>query len=181
MNALGCVTGRFQPVHGQHLSLFGIALQRCAHLVVAITNPDSAARQAEPTSAHRHTADANPFGYFERCRLIEAALTECGWRERCTLVPFDLGRPALWPQYVPLHAEQFVRAYGDWEREKARRLQDAGYPVVLIDGEPHNRQSASAIRDSLRRGDADWRSMVPPATLPLLEDLQRGHAMEPRT
>lgn len=180
MSPLGCVTGRFQPVHGQHLSLFGIALQSCRHLVVAITNPDSAAWQAEPTSAHRHTADANPFSYFERCRLIEAALHERGWQGRCTLVPFDLRRPELWPQYVPTQARQFVRAYGDWEREKARRLQDAGYTVLLVDGDPDARQSASEIRDRLRRGDPGWRRMVPAATVPLLEELQREHFAERR-
>lgn len=180
MSPLGCVTGRFQPVHGQHLSLFGIALQDCRHLVVAVTNPDSAARRLEPTSAHRHTAVANPFSYFERCCLIEAALHERGWRERCTLVPFDLGQPALWPQYVPLHARQYVRAYSDWEREKAQRLQGAGYAVVLIDGDPHTKQSASGIRDSLARGDSLWRTMVPPATLALLEQLQRDRALNTR-
>ncbi len=179
MIPFGCVTGRFQPVHGQHLSLFAIALQRCQHLLVAITNPDSSACEVEPTSMHRHTAEANPFNYFERCRLIEAALRERGWRDRCTLVPFDLRRRDLWPQYVPLMAQQFVRAYSDWEREKARRLQEAGYAVVLIDGDPQAKQSASNIRDSLRRGDLRWREMVPVATLPLLEQLQRERAWRP--
>ena len=41
MRTLGCVTGRFQPVHEQHLELFGIALAECAHQIVAVTNPDT--------------------------------------------------------------------------------------------------------------------------------------------
>ncbi len=45
--ALACVTGRFQPLHDQHLELFEIALTHCEHLIIAITNPDPGARQAE--------------------------------------------------------------------------------------------------------------------------------------
>lgn len=180
MSFLGCVTGRFQPVHRQHLSLFGIALEHCEHLVVAIANPDSSAWEAEPTSAHRHTQAANPLSYFERARLIEAALHAQGWRDRCTLVPFDIRRPELWPQYVPKHARQFVRAYSDWEREKARRLRDAGYPLDLIEGDVRAKLSASEIRECLRRGDPGWRAMVPAATVPLLEQLQPERFMDTR-
>ena len=171
MIPLGCVTGRFQPIHQQHLGLFDIALEACTHLIIAVTNPDTGARHREPGSAHRRTASANPFSYFERARLITAALREHGVAEHCTLVPFDLARNNIWPQYVPSNARHFVRAYGEWEREKARRLEHAGYAVTLLEGNAANRVSASEIRASLRAGDGAWQALVPAATRPVLEQM----------
>ena len=78
MTALACVTGRFQPVHHQHLELFEIALREADHLIVAVTNPDHTARHEESTSDHRHTDGANPFTYFQRLRLLQAAWTAPG-------------------------------------------------------------------------------------------------------
>jgi nicotinamide-nucleotide adenylyltransferase len=178
---LGCVTGRFQPVHDQHLALFEIALAECRHLVVAVTNPDTGARHAESTSAHRHTASANPFNYFERVRLLEAAVRDRGLAERTTLVPFDLNRPEIWSQYVPLSARQFVRAFSDWEREKARWFEHAGYAVTVLDGDPSDRLSASDIRAGMRAGDGSWHRLVPAATMPLLDDMLQGVPMAERT
>ena len=167
---LGCVTGRFQPVHAQHLALFDTALAHCGHLVVAVTNPDSGARRQEAASAHRHTAAANPFTYFERVLVLQAALDERGLTGRATIVPFDLARPVLWAEYVPLSARQFVRAYSDWEREKARRLAAAGYAVTLLDGDSALRLSSSDIRARMWSGD-EWQQLVPVATVPVLRRL----------
>lgn len=166
---LGCVTGRFQPVHDQHLELMEIALAHCAHVVVAVTNPDVQARHEDPTSAHRHTAAANPFTYYERARLLDAALRARGLAERITVVPFDLTRPEVWPEYVPRHARQFVRTYEAWERRKADLLAAAGYPVTVLDGDPAGKLSASEVRAQLAGGA--WREVVPAATVPLLESL----------
>ncbi len=171
MIALGCVTGRFQPVHNQHLALFEIALAQCGYLVVAVTNPDIAARHQESTSTHRHTPAANPFSYFERVRLLEAAVRERGLAERTTMVPFDLTRRDVWGQYVPLSARQYVRAYSDWERQKARWFEQAGYTVTLLDGDSSDRLSASDIRADMRDGHDGWRAFVPAATVPLLTEL----------
>ncbi|PVY96014.1 cytidyltransferase [Actinomycetospora cinnamomea] len=166
---LAAVTGRFQPVHAQHLELFALALAEHDHLVVAVTNPDAGARHTAATSAHRHTDEANPFTYYERVRLLDAALTGAGIAHRTTVVPFDLTRPSLWPEYVPLAAVQYVRAYSPWEKDKAGRLADGGYPVVVIDGDPATKRDASAIR--ARFADGTWVELVPPATVPVLAEL----------
>lgn len=181
LTSLACVTGRFQPVHAQHLELFELALADCDHLVVAVTNPDAGARHREPTSSHRHTAAANPFTYFERCRLLAAAAQGQGLDRYITTVPFDLTRPELWPQYVPLAARQFVRAYSDWEREKGRRLQGAGYRVTLLEGDAATRTSASDIRAALAAGGSGWRPLVPAATIALLEELLQRTPMVQRS
>jgi nicotinamide-nucleotide adenylyltransferase len=176
---LGCVTGRFQPVHRQHVELVEIALRRCDHVVVAVTNPDPAARHEERTSAHRHTASANPFTYYERARLLGVALDPA----RTTVVPFDLTRPALWAEYVPLRAHQFVRAYDGWERQKAGLLGAAGYPVSLLDGDPTTKLSATEVRrllDADGGEDGDWTDAVPAATVPLLRELLARTPMRER-
>ncbi|WP_243741770.1 cytidyltransferase [Actinomycetospora succinea] len=163
------MTGRFQPVHDQHLELFALALAAHDHLVVAVTNPDTGARHVASTSTHRHTDEANPFTYFERTRLLTAALAGAGMADRATVVPFDLTRPALWPEYVPRHAVQYVRTFSAWETDKAGRLADGGYEVVVVDGDPATKLDAAAIRAAFR--DDSWPSLVPPATVPVLRDL----------
>lgn len=176
---LGCVTGRFQPVHDQHLELIGIALAECRHVIVAVTNPDTGARHQEVTSAHRHTAAANPFTYYERSRLLTAALAGAGWAGRTTVVPFDLTRPALWPDYVPLDSRQFVRAFDGWERQKAAALEAGGYPVTLLDGDPAAKRSASTVR-ALLTADGPWRDAVPAGVAPLLAELLAAAPMATR-
>lgn len=166
---LAAVTGRFQPVHHQHLELFALALAEHDHLVVAVTNPDSGARAEAATSAHRHTDAANPFTYFERLRLLRAAFDGAGLGDRTSVVPFDLTRPHLWPEYVPLGARQFVRAYSAWEKDKAGQLADGGYAVTVVDGDPAAKLDAAAIR--ARFADGTWEALVPPATLQILREL----------
>jgi cytidyltransferase-like protein len=167
--SLAAVTGRFQPVHAQHLELFGHALRHHDELVVAVTNPDTGSRRREATSAHRHTDAANPFTYYERLRLLTAALTGAGLAERAVVVPFDLTRPDLWPQYVPRHARHYVRAYSAWEMDKAAQLEAGGYAVTVLDGDPSAKLDASAIRAAF--DDGSWAAMVPTATLPVLRTL----------
>ncbi|MEJ2865605.1 cytidyltransferase [Actinomycetospora flava] len=166
---LAAVTGRFQPVHAQHLELFALALAEHDHLVVAVTNPDTAARHVAATSTHRHTDDANPFTYFERLQLLTAALAGAGMAERTTVVPFDLTRPEVWAEYVPRDAVHYVRAYSAWEKDKAERLADGGYGVVVVEGDPATKLDAATIR--ARFGDGTWAELVPPATVPVLTGL----------
>ena len=170
--APACVTGRFQPVHEDHLRLFRIALADRGRLIVGITNPDPGSRRPEAGSEHRHRPDANPFTYHERVELIIAALGTTEVR----FVPFDLGRPEHWAHYVPLCAVQYVGRHGDWEAEKAHRLAAAGYRVVEVDGAAGARRSASAIREAMRDG-AGWEPLVPAPTVePLRAMLARRRA-----
>ena len=178
---LVCVSGRFQPVHADHLRLFRTALDEGDRLVVAVTNPDPGTRRAEPTSDHRHRADANPFTYFERIELLAAALAHSDGlgEERAAqvrFVPFDLARPEHWAHYVPLSAVQYVGVYGPWEQEKAERLSAGGYRVVQVPGDASTRLTSTAIRAAVRAGQ-DWERLVPPATVPPLRALlAHGHA-----
>jgi cytidyltransferase-like protein len=179
MSRLAAVTGRFQPVHAQHVELFGRALAEADRLVVAVTNPDAEARHAEPTSAHRHTDQANPFTYYERARMLDAALAGAGLAARATVVPFDLTRPGVWGDYVPLAARQLVRVYDGWERQKADWLAAAGYPVTVLDGDPAQRVSGTGIRAALRAG-TDPATVLPPAAASVLAELLAERGMDLR-
>ena len=172
---LACVTGRFQPVHADHLRLFRLALVACSRLVVAVTNPDPGTRRPESASAHRHLDEANPFTYFERLELLTAALGSSEGvgpeiAARVRIVPFDLGRPDHWPHYVPFSAVQYIGVYGPWEREKSRRLAAAGYRVVEVAGDERTRRTSTAIRQALRAREA-WEPLVPSATVEPLTNL----------
>lgn len=179
--SLACVTGRFQPVHADHLRLFRIALAGCGRLVVGVTNPDPESLRPEPGSDHRHLAEANPFTYDERVGLLETALASpegvgAEAAARVRIVPFDLGRPERWPLHVPLRAVQYVGRHGPWEAEKVRRLAAGGYRVVEVDGGPGERRTATAIREAMRAG-AGWEELVPPAVVePLRALLARRRA-----
>jgi nicotinamide mononucleotide adenylyltransferase len=161
------VTGRFQPVHQDHLRLFRIGLEERGRLIVGITNPDPSSRRPEPGSAHRHREDANPFTYWERAELLLAALEH---DPRVVIVPFDLGRPELWECYAPLDAVQYVGRGGAWETEKARRLAAAGYRVIEAEPGPGERRTSTEIRAAIRAG-GDWERLVPPATVGLLREI----------
>lgn len=167
--SLAAVTGRFQPVHDQHLELFAYALERHDALVVAVTNPDRGARRREVTSDHRHTDAANPFTYYERVRLLTAALQGAGLADRAVVVPFDLTRPQVWPDYVPPHAVHYVRAYSAWEKDKAAQLAAGGYAVTVVDGDPTTKLDATDIRAAF--DDGSWVGLVPPSIVPLLREL----------
>ncbi len=162
------VTGRFQPIHFDHLALLRHAFALAEHVVVGITNPEPAARTAHPGSAHRHLASANPWTYDERAALIAAALHADGVAaDRYTILPFPLDEPARWPDLVPPGTPQLVRVFSDWEREKVRRFSEQGYPPIVLEGDIATRLSASDIRAAMRSGAA-WQAQVPPGARELL-------------
>ena len=153
------VTGRFQPFHRGHLELVrmaaswsdrmigdGVVADPSAELWIGITNPDQRSQQEHPDSAHRHLPEANPFTYWQRQRMIAAALRgECP-DLRVVIVPFPLDAPETWFDYIPRDAQQFVRSFTPWERSKAQALRAGGYEVTEIEGDPNTVVRASAIR-----------------------------------
>lgn len=170
MTSLAAVTGRFQPFHVEHLELVQRALGEFDRVVIGVTNPDSRSLQAHPNSAHRHKPEANPYTYWQRYRMITAALGECGLVDRVEVVPFPLDEPSVWAQYIPLHAVQYVRVYTPWERSKVERLRDGGYEVRDVQPRSSKPLRASDIRASLAGdNDAAWQMLVPGSIVGMLE------------
>lgn len=164
------VTGRFQPFHVDHLELVQWALAHAERVCIGITNPVGEQRQAHPASAHRHRADANPWDDAQRAALIRAALAAAAVPvARYDIVPFPLDDPSRWAAILPAGTPQLVRVFSDWEREKLRRFEAAGYPVVALQGDPARRVSATDIRAALATG-TPWQQWVPPGARELLAE-----------
>ncbi|MGH9114518.1 MAG: adenylyltransferase/cytidyltransferase family protein, partial [Acidimicrobiales bacterium] len=77
-------------------------------------------------------------------------------------------------------AVQFVRAYSDWEREKAGRLAAAGYRVRLLDGDPARQVRATDVRLRLQLGGG-WEDHVPPAIVAALREMIHERSMTERS
>lgn len=170
------VTGRFQPLHVDHLDLLRRAFALGEQVIIGITNPDAAPRRAHAASAHRHLPEANPYSFAERRELIDCALAaEPGVAGRYRIVACDLDDPRGWSSLFPAGTTQLVRVFSDWEREKLRRFTAAGFPVIELAGDPQTRVSASDIRSAMRAG-MPWQHWVPPAVAARLEQWRRRSA-----
>jgi nicotinamide mononucleotide adenylyltransferase len=157
--------GRFQPFHNEHLAYLRWAHSYGTHLFIGITNFDRTAIQKESTSNHRHTAFANPFTYWERAVMIKDALLEAGVDpSQFTIVALPIHAPKKWSEFVPTDPNESIhllRVFSEWEQEKAKRLQSAGYQVITEIGSP-KLISASTIRKAILF-DKNYSDLVPPA------------------
>ena len=160
----GCVHGRFQPFHVQHLEYALRAKERCRRLIVGITNPDPTWVQREASSEHLHAAESNPFTYVERALMVEGSLLDEGLEalDFC-VVPFPIQAPELCRFYVPEGTPHFVRVYSGWEEEKVRRLTAQGFAVEVLDGGREKGISGSEVRRLMGAG-LPWESLVPNAS-----------------
>ena len=157
----GMVHGRFQPFHSGHLHYTLEAFRRSEHLIIGITNPDPSEAQAEAADTQRHTPEANPFTFFERQWMIRAALVDAGVAlRRVSIVPFPIHAPERWTYYCPKETVQFIRVFSEWGREKATRLQAAGWQVEVLDPGATKQESGSAVRRCLSQGRG-WEQLVP--------------------
>ena len=157
----GMVHGRFQPFHTGHLHYTLEALRRSEHLIIGITNPDPFATQVEAADTQRHTPEANPFTFFERQWMIRSALIEAGVKlSRVSIVPFPIHAPERWAYYCPKETVQFIRVFSEWGREKAARLQAAGWQVEILDPGATKQDSGRTVRGCLIQGQG-WEQLVP--------------------
>lgn len=174
--AVGMVHGRFQPFHNGHLEYALAAAEHCRHLVVGITNPDPTHVRAEPANRARSTAEANPFPYHLRYRLVRAALEEAGVDSgRLSVVPFPIHQPELWSHYVPDLTVHFMRVFSAWEAAKGERLAAAGHVVRVLHEGVVEQVTGTEVRRRMSVAGA-WRELVPPAVAALLEEARRGEA-----
>jgi cytidyltransferase-like protein len=160
----GIVLGRFQPFHVGHLEYFEAARRRCERLIVGITNPDIAALHHHHSDPNRSQRESNPFSYFLRHEVIEAALLGQGWDARTfAIVPADLDAPRV-GAFMPAPAESkvFVTIYDAWGEEKLRRVADQGFDIEILwrRSMAERATSGSEIRQLMRTGQP-WAHLVP--------------------
>jgi nicotinamide-nucleotide adenylyltransferase len=167
----GMVHGRFQPFHFGHLEYVLAAFQRCEHLIVGITNPDPSLIVAEATDSERHKPEANLFTFFERQRMIRAALVEASIElSRISIVPFPIHHPERWRFYCPQETVLFIRLYSDWGKEKMRRFQERGWVVEILDPGVAKHVSGGEVRRRLQAAQG-WEALVPPAVAEVLREI----------
>jgi cytidyltransferase-like protein len=160
----GIVLGRFQPFHMGHLEYFEAARRRSERLIVGITNPDISALRHHHSDPNRSQRESNPFPYFVRHEVIEAALLGEGWNsETFAIVPADLDTPrigAFLPH--PAQAKVFVTIYDAWGEEKLRRIADQGFEIEILWRRTmaERATSGSEIRQLMRTGQP-WAHLVP--------------------
>lgn len=164
------IHGRFQPFHLGHLEYLRGAVERCDELWVGITNPDPARIRPEPSDPQRHLPESNPWTYWERLLMVEAAAADIGVEVHA--IPFPVNEPELWPAYVPEGVTQFIRLFSEWGGTKLDRLREAGYEVVVLDEGAEKQISGAEVRAAMREG-GDWESLVPPGVARVLKSLDR--------
>ena len=171
----GCVHGRFQPFHREHLEYVLRAKERCGRLIVGITNPDPTWANREEFSDHRHAPGSNPFTYIERALMVDGSLLGVGLEAReFVLVPFPIQPPELIRYYVPGETVHFVRVYSAWEEEKVRRLKEHGLTVEVLDRGRQKGLSGSEVRRLIRSG-LRWEHLLPPASARVVREILARH------
>lgn len=160
---VGCVHGRFQVFHNEHLEYVMAAADRCAHLYVGLTAAAPTTLHTAMRAPHRNKKINNPLEYGERRDMVEAALLEAGLRpEDFSVVRFPIETPHLLEFFVPTKARLFTTINDDWNKEKIRVLEQHGYEVEVL-WERQKGCSGSDIRQRMLTGDTSWQRDVPPA------------------
>lgn len=160
----GAVCGRFQIFHNDHLQYILAAKARCKRLIVGITSPDKSVNPVEAADPNRGLDEANPCTYYERMKMVEAALLEAGLsRAEFDIVPFPIGKPELMRFYIPEGTHLFVTILDEWGRCKTDRLKDYGYEVEVLWERTDKVISSSMIRRQITE-NGEWRRFVPGAT-----------------
>jgi len=171
MHEIGVIHGRFQVLHNDHLVYLLAGKARCRHLVVGVTNPDPLVTRDDAADPHRSGTAANPLTYFERYRMVRAALNEAGVTPaEFSVVPLPINVPELFRHYVPLDAVFFLTIYDRWGERKLELFESLGLTTeVLWRRVPANKGiSAGEVRQRIA-ADRPWRHLVPPAVAELVE------------
>lgn len=164
MEKIGVVCGRFQIFHNEHLQYVMAAKEKCEHLIVGITSPDPSVSPVEKADVSRSSDVANPCTYYERMKMIEAALFEQGLRrEEFDLVPYPIGCPELVKYYIPQNACHFITILDEWGDCKKERIEKWGYKVHVLWKKTEKGISSTMLRQCMVEGKP-WKQYVPNAT-----------------
>jgi len=169
---VGVIHGRFQILHNDHLKYLLAGKEKCAHLVVGITNPDPLLTKTEDSAPGRDDPAANPLTYYERQLLVRAVFREQGISsDAFSIVPFPVNFPDLYKYYAPMDAVFFLTIYDEWGKRKLGYFSDLGLATHVLWEVPPEKKGLSAadIRTRIRE-KAPWTHLVPPAASKLLAE-----------
>lgn len=179
----GIVLGRFQPFHIGHLEYLEAARLRCRRLIIGITNPDIMVLRHHDSDPNRSQRDSNPYSYFERFELIEAALLGEGWHpENFAIVPADLDHSERLGAFLPdpQRSQVFVTIYDDWGEEKLGRIANQSFATEILWRRTMAERATSGteIRSYMREGKP-WAHLVPAAAVEPLAAQWRARFSRP--
>lgn len=150
--------GRFQPFHMGHLSVIKKALEVEDRLIIMI---GSAEENHEP---------ANPFTAGERFQMIEAALSAEGIsHDRYAIIPIrNVENFMLWTTHVDQYIPPVQKVYTGSDIVKALYTAHGKYEIE--DVEFVSNVSGTVIREKMLKGDDEWKELVHPAVVKLIEE-----------
>ncbi|MGF6966743.1 cytidyltransferase-like protein [Paraburkholderia sp. WC7.3g] len=160
----GCVHGRFQPPHLDHLKYIRAALAKVEHLIIGIAQPDAPYLDDCEADPHRSQKADNPLTYVERCVAMERMLTGEGVsRDKFSFSRFPIDRPDELLDIIPCSVVCFTTIRDDWNRKKIEILRQHGYDVKVLWESAVQGISGTKIRQKMRSSDAAWEESVHPA------------------
>jgi nicotinamide mononucleotide adenylyltransferase len=168
---VGCVHGRFQPFHNEHLAYLLAAKERCDFLWIGITKYEAIWEEMSPLARHRERPENNPFTYFERLTMITESLSDLGEDRRTFgFIPFPIEMPQRLAAFLPRTVTCFTTICEEWNREKISVLKSEGYTVDVL-WERGKSITAGEIRKEILQGRSIWRDKVPKATANMIDSL----------
>jgi len=168
----GCVHGRFQLFHNDHLRYIMKGFERSESLIIGITSFINSDLITMEAAKHRAVPQNNPFTYYERTEVISNALDDAGVSsDKYSFSPFPIEQPEFLPQFIPYNILCFTTIYDDWNREKVKTLRDRGYEVEVLWESKIKKIEGSNLRDKILRGDDAWKYSVPSATIDAVKSL----------
>lgn len=178
---VGVIHGRFQVFHNDHLRYVLAGAARCDHLYVGITNPDPGFVEDDLTNPERSRPANNPLTYFERLRMVVAALLAEGLGPAdFSVVPLPINRPEFFRHYVPLDAVFFLTIYDGWGEKKLEMFQSLGLTTEVMWRRPAAEKgiTGSQVRNLIAAND-DWESLVPPAVVKIIREIDLAGRLRP--
>ncbi len=169
----GCVHGRFQPPHLEHLEYMQEAKRRCEHLQIGITQFDIVDLVGCDVDPHRSIRYSNPFTYSERCEIISQMFDGIGIASsEYSFTPFPIDEPDKLGMYINPDVVCYTTIRDQWNMEKIQRLQKHNYEVIVLwDKSDEEKITASEIRDYAKEGNPKWQEKVTPVVAEYLNSV----------
>ncbi len=168
---LGCVHGRFQPPHLEHLEYIEEALNRCETLIIGITQPNTESLDACGLDPHRAIPSENPLTYEQRCECIRAVLVAKGVSpSRFYFMKFRIDNPDELVKVLSKSVVCYTTIRNSWNINKINVLTSRGYIVeVLWDKQDEAAITGTEIRQRIRLKNPSWKDLVHPVVAESLE------------
>ena len=168
---IGSIHGRFQPFHNEHLDYLMLAIERCDHLVIGITQPNNNNLSTIFGLEKRTDPTYNPLSYDQRVVMIDKVLNELGIPDnKYSFQEFNIDNPIILEKELCKSIVCFTTIREAWNRNKINTLTKLGYKVeILKEDYSENRITSSRIRAKILSCESSWKKDVPAACSKYLE------------